>query len=234
MPRFRDLPQFTRWSSYHVNLPWDYLPGSLIRYVDHYGLNMNPDFQRAHVWTPTQKVRYIEYVLQGGHSGRAIWTNAPGWQAASDIGEFVLVDGKQRIEAAMGFLNNEFAIFEGQEYGGFYRDFTDKLDMMHANFEFHVNTLKTRDEVLQWYIDLNRGGTQHSEEEIDRVRALKNGSDWEPCSKEQRLVDARFDRQIVVDAYAKEAEREEAMRKHRAEQDALEAAKPKRGRKKAR
>jgi hypothetical protein len=32
--------------------------------------------------------------------------------------------------------------------------------------------LKTKQEVLQWYIELNEGGTPHTEEEINRVKEL--------------------------------------------------------------
>lgn len=42
-----------------------------------------------------------------------------------------------------------------------------KLDVI-----INVNNLKTREEVLQWYIDFNAGGTVHSKEEIDRVKKL--------------------------------------------------------------
>ena len=33
----------------------------------------------------------------------------------------------------------------------------------------NVNDLKSEKEVLQWYVDMNAGGTPHSSEEIDRV-----------------------------------------------------------------
>jgi len=35
-----------------------------------------------------------------------------------------------------------------------------------------MNDLKTRAEVLQWYIEFNAGGTPHTEAEINRVREL--------------------------------------------------------------
>ncbi len=37
---------------------------------------------------------------------------------------------------------------------------------------FQVNDLLTREEVLQWYIDLNTGGTDHTDEEINRVKEM--------------------------------------------------------------
>ena len=36
----------------------------------------------------------------------------------------------------------------------------------------NVNDLKTEKEVLQWYVDMNSGGTPHSNEEIERVKKM--------------------------------------------------------------
>lgn len=38
----------------------------------------------------------------------------------------------------------------------------------------NVNDLKSEREVLQWYIDMNAGGTPHTTEEIERVKKLIN------------------------------------------------------------
>ena len=36
----------------------------------------------------------------------------------------------------------------------------------------NVNNLKSEKEVLQWYIDMNAGGTPHTSEEIKRVKKM--------------------------------------------------------------
>ena len=36
----------------------------------------------------------------------------------------------------------------------------------------YINNLKTKNEVLQWYIEMNDGGTPHTKEEIDRVKQM--------------------------------------------------------------
>lgn len=40
----------------------------------------------------------------------------------------------------------------------------------------NVNDLKTKREVLEWYVQMNAGGTPHSPEEIERVRRLMEDS----------------------------------------------------------
>ena len=85
------------------------------------------------------------------------------------IGDFVCVDGLQRITSILKFLNNELYVFDNV----FLDDFDDKEYLLRMNdVKINVNNLQTRKEVLQWYIDCNSGGTIHSDKEIDRVKNL--------------------------------------------------------------
>ncbi len=165
--KYRDIPQFTRQAGYAVDVSWDYLPEHIKHYQNDYKLDLDPDFQRPHVWDDTKRTRYVEYILRGGIYGRDVYLNCTGWDS-DRIGACVLVDGKQRIEAVCRFLDNKLPIF-----GGHYRqDFEDRLRITGPSFKWHVNSLKTRAEVLSWYLDLNSGGVVHTEEELDRVRQL--------------------------------------------------------------
>jgi len=170
--RYRDLPQFTRSSEYRVDVPWGYLETVLSGYADDakssgIPFEMDPDFQRGHVWSREKQVRYVEFVLRGGRSSCDIYWNCPGWNTGSRIGgRFVLVDGKQRVEAVRAFMRGDFPAF-----GTLVGDFTDKLPI-HSRFKFHVNDLSTEAEVLQWYLDLNDGGVVHTDDELNRVRTL--------------------------------------------------------------
>lgn len=38
---------------------------------------------------------------------------------------------------------------------------------MKHTIKVNVNDLKTEKEVLQWYVDMNAGGTPHTKEEIE-------------------------------------------------------------------
>lgn len=165
--KFRDIPRFTDSGSYRIDVDWDTLEVVVGNYLDRYKLDMNPDFQRGHVWTEAQQICYIEFRLRGGISGCDILFNAPNWQGGGKVGQMVLVDGKQRLQAVRRFMDNEIPVF-----GSFLNEFTDRPRFQHARFSFHVNDLPTRAEVLQWYVDLNAGGIAHTNEEIDRVRKL--------------------------------------------------------------
>jgi uncharacterized protein with ParB-like and HNH nuclease domain len=167
---FQTMPKFTRNPSYRVTTDWKYLLSTLERWTDEREgpakLNLDPDFQRGHVWTEAQQIAYVEYVLQGGISGRDLYFNCTGWQGSYE-GPFVIVDGKQRLNAVLKFLRNELPIFGGH----LMKDIEGRLPTT-ATFNICVNDLKTRAEVLQWYLEMNTGGTPHTEQEIEKVKAM--------------------------------------------------------------
>ncbi len=72
------------------------------------------------------------------------------------------------MTAILGFLGNEVPVFGGYVYS----DFGDKLRVILPRLKLHVNNLKTRAEVLQWYLDLNTGGVVHTSAEIEKVQRL--------------------------------------------------------------
>jgi uncharacterized protein with ParB-like and HNH nuclease domain len=166
---FDDIPSFIRTANYRVTADWRYLERQLAGYLDPENgvtLDMNPDFQRGHVWTQEQQIAFVEYALRGGVSGREIYMNCAGWMG-DFRGPFVLVDGKQRLEAALSFLQGRIPAF-GRYYP---RDFTGRIPT-GVVFNFSINNLKTRKEVLQWYLEMNSGGTPHTTEELDKVRQM--------------------------------------------------------------
>ena len=63
---YRDIPQMVHGANYAVDIGWEYLPCYYAHAVVEYQLDVNPNFQRHYVWTPEQKVRYVEYILRGG------------------------------------------------------------------------------------------------------------------------------------------------------------------------
>jgi hypothetical protein len=165
---FRKVPQFTRSGSYEV----DYDPRGLVRWVgelqQEQGLDIDPDFQRAHCWTERQQVAYVEFFLKGGMTARVIYLNYPSWHtgASTPYNDFVLVDGKQRLEAFRRFVGDEIKVF-----GSKFSEFTDSIRLTNT-MRVNVNNLQTKAEVLQWYLDFNSGGVIHTDEELERVRTL--------------------------------------------------------------
>jgi uncharacterized protein with ParB-like and HNH nuclease domain len=165
--KFTDIPQLP-YVGYETCVPWTSIEDNIQRYSNPDRppvINLDPDYQRVHVWTREQQILYIEYALRGGEVGRNITFNCPGWMN-NFKGPYELVDGKQRLEAIRAFLRNEFPVF-----GTLCMDFEDKIKW-DQSINWRVCKLETRKEVLELYLNINAGGTPHTAEEIQRVREL--------------------------------------------------------------
>jgi hypothetical protein len=174
--RIRDLPLISQ-CYYRIDCGWDSLYENWM--TDHRGcrVELQPDFQRDYVWTERQQIDYIENMLKGSLSGRDVWFNHPRWGSFSNFTDdpIVCVDGQQRIGAIKGFLDNKFKVFEKYLFSDFEDWDTPIYDRTYV--VVHVNNLKTSQQVYQWYLDLNSGGTIHTKEDLDKVRSLLKRSD---------------------------------------------------------
>lgn len=171
---FDDIPQLTEIPTYSVTLGWGSIERQLQEWEDYpNGFDLCPDFQRGHVWTEEQQIRFVEFALRGGlqHSGSAILFNSVNWNnmQSAGAGEIQCVDGLQRMTAARLFMANKIPAF-----GSYYKEYDQPLRLNAPRFQFFVNDLPTREGVLKWYLDLNSGGTVHSPSEIARVQEMLN------------------------------------------------------------
>lgn len=163
--KFRDIKRFTGDGHYKCNVPLHSIKRTIDDYIE-MGLDLDPDFQRGHVWTDEDRVAFLEYFLRGGATGRILYFNCIGWNSF-ERGSFVIVDGKQRLTSVLMFLNNEIKVF-----GHYYKEYEDKPSLSDDTFVFCVNELATRKEVLEWYLQMNSCGVAHTTEELDKVKKL--------------------------------------------------------------
>lgn len=166
--KFSDIPKFTKTPVYHINVSLNYLEQHLNTEIEELGLQLCPDFQRGHVWTTEQQIAYVEYLLRGGQSGKEFYFNRIGGMSnfKNTKADYVCVDGLQRLTAILSFLHNEMPVF------GYYLTEYEKIKMADVLLSFNINDLKTRKEVLIWYMEMNSGGTPHTKEEIDKVKKM--------------------------------------------------------------
>ena len=61
---FSDIPQLTKDGSYEIFVGLKYLKDQIDIYIKEYQLNLNPDFQRGHVWTEDQQIKFIQFLLR--------------------------------------------------------------------------------------------------------------------------------------------------------------------------
>ena len=130
--------------------------------------NIDPDYQRDHVWTDDQRSKFVGYFLVVKRMP-LIFLNY-GVRRTHSVPE--VVDGKQRLTSLLRFVAGEIdaELPSGQRV--WWRDF-DEVDRRCAPEVTCARIyLPSRAAVLQFYINLNAGGTVHTQAEIDRVRAM--------------------------------------------------------------
>ena len=167
------IPRLMTGPSYRVDISMLQLGKVIADFVEE-GLDLDPDFQRGHVWSEIQRVRWIEFLVKGGKPYSSILLNHPGWNTLMSKGDFVLVDGKQRLTAILDFVENKIPIFaglEGKKEGWIAYEISEAwLGRIFINLA--INDLQTRPEVLRWYLELNEGAVAHTDAELKRVHGL--------------------------------------------------------------
>jgi hypothetical protein len=130
--------------------------------------DLDPDYQRAHVWTSLQQKNFLGHVMCGGRVPLIFIRDY------MDVvrEKYEVVDGKQRLTAFLAFVRGEQCarILDGREI--WYRDFTKIERRRIPTIKCGIVKLENRADVLRFYLRINSGGTDHTEEELERVRAL--------------------------------------------------------------
>ena len=103
--KYKDFPKYTGWGNYKCDIMLGHVMRALEGYKKDFNVDMNPDFQRGHVWTREKQIAYVEHLFKGGKTGCDILFNHSGWNK-SFKGDMVLVDGKQRLEAIRAWWEN--------------------------------------------------------------------------------------------------------------------------------
>lgn len=166
-----------RTAEYECDHAFSYLEQTLGYFEkDWGGLELCPDFQRGHVWTPEQQQHFIENVLRGvvSSAGLVVQFNCPNWNNSQYAGDLPrglqCIDGLQRITAVRGFMDGSVRPFG-----------LSRTDLENSSYSvrgsnyrlrFAIHNFQSKAELLQHYLDLNAGGTQHTQEELSRVRAM--------------------------------------------------------------
>lgn len=141
-------------------------------------LDLNPDFQRGHVWNEAQQRAFVLALLRGSLSSSALLLqfNCANWDTFSEKTDSDLplglqcLDGLQRLTAMSCFLDGNLAIegFTFDDLVGTPYDIARRR--LVFNVEFYAYRYKR--DVLEHYLAFNSGGSVHSNEEISRVRAM--------------------------------------------------------------
>ena len=127
-------------------------------------------FSSVSINIPPELISIVLALYFALSAGNIVYFNCPSWHYEVKSGEYndyVCVDGLQRLTAICKFINNEIKVF-----GSYFKEYEDPRGVNQHTLIVNVNDLKTEKEVLQWYIDMNAGGTPHTKDEIERVKRM--------------------------------------------------------------
>jgi hypothetical protein len=131
-------------------------------------LDMDPDYQRGHVWTTEQEGKFVFHIISGGSTPRLLMTTE------GDYHKYEILDGKQRLRAMLRFMDNEIPMVlpDGREV---WLSDCDPVSVRRIGFGITLPfglMKQSRKQAMALYVRLNAGGTVHSEAEIERIKAL--------------------------------------------------------------
>jgi hypothetical protein len=166
-----------RTARWQADYPWHRLEAAILEIGEDFGtLELIPDFQRGHVWTPAQQSHFIENCLRGvvAADGFLLQFNCPNFEFSGegDLPDGLqCLDGLQRYTAITRFVRGEITAFGYAAEELMKTEFSPKR--IHAKVAMH--TFRWKADLLDHYLALNAGGTPHSKEEIERVEAMLKG-----------------------------------------------------------
>lgn len=124
--------------------------------------DMNPPYQRELVWETSHKIAFIEYLISGMPLGNfAVATIDTDTQYMVE-----LVDGKQRINAILSFMNDEFGIHIDDELV-YFSEMNISEQRKFRNIPLPVTELLHANELIvrvRYFYKINFGGVPQSEE----------------------------------------------------------------------
>lgn len=167
----KSLPQ----SNYQIDIELYDIRSQFEKYNEYDGFEYNPDFQRGYVWTVSQQIAFIEGMLRGtvGNSQMIITLNCPfhanELDPNQDISGYCIIDGLQRVTAILDFIDGKFKVFN--KYSAKDLD-GSKFSLRRKNIKVQIFGFTRKVDLLKYYIDINSGGTVHSDDEINRVKDM--------------------------------------------------------------
>lgn len=145
----------------------------LIKFIAENQLDLNPIYQRDYVWTTEQKQSFITSLVQGKTTIKPtyLYNNVPVNEPMYEV-----LDGKQRINAVLSYMKNEFSV-----NGLYYRD----LSIKDTNKFLHLPVYYTRikyyhpqkghntmplEYKIELFLQINEYGKRMSDKDLERAK----------------------------------------------------------------
>ena len=145
----------------------------LIKFIAENQLDLNPIYQRDYVWSTEQKQSFINSLVQGKTTIKPtyLYNNVPINEPMYEV-----LDGKQRINAVLSYMKNEFSV-----NGFYYRD----LSIIDTNKFLHLPVEYTRikyfhpqkghitmplENKIELFLQINEYGQRMSDKDLEKAK----------------------------------------------------------------
>ena len=142
---------------------------SLIFKYYHFGVDMNPDYQRGYVWDDADKEFLIDSIFNNIDIGKFVLITTENW---TETGlSYEVLDGKQRLSTLIAFFENRL-----KYKGKYYNDLSFDDQRTFKDHTISVAEVKncTKKDVLKYFLMLNRTGKSMDYAQLDKVENMLN------------------------------------------------------------
>jgi hydrogenase maturation factor len=139
--------------------------GDLFSKAYKFGLNLDPEYQREHVWTIEDKISLIDSIFNNIDIGKFVYVHL-GYS-----GEYIyeVLDGKQRIRAILDFYEDRFK-YKGKYFSDLSNRDQDHFDGYSISYAEIQNA--TYEQKLKYFLKLNTGGRIMAKEHLEKVQKM--------------------------------------------------------------
>ena len=130
----------------------------------HFGVDMNPDYQRGYVWETEDKELLIDSIFNNIGIGKITLVRLLNGDCGYEI-----LDGKQRLNTLVEFYENRFP------YKGYYYNDLSNIDQAHfIHYGISVGYITYADKktILKYFLMLNRTGKTMDKKQLDKVEKM--------------------------------------------------------------
>lgn len=145
----------------------------LIKFIAENQLDLNPIYQRDYVWSTEQKQSFITALIHGKTTIKPtyLYNNVPINEAMYEV-----LDGKQRINAVLSYMKNEFSV-----NGCYYRDLSikDTNKFLHLPIEYtrikYYHPQKGHmtmplENKIELFLQINEYGQRMSDKDLEKAK----------------------------------------------------------------
>lgn len=139
--------------------------GDILSKAYHFGIEMNPDYQRDYVWDESDKVALIDSIFNNVDIGKFCFIH----RDYSEERLYEVLDGKQRIRAILDFYENRFPY-----KGKYFNDLSVRDQNWFENYTISSAQIsnENRKQILRYFLLLNKSGRKMDEKQLEKVQEM--------------------------------------------------------------